>query len=191
MFYKLGLSLSFFIRHNELLSVNAHTRVEVGDAFKTLLVLLREIAVYYQLKINDIPSNQVSLDFGAAFGRHLEAFYKRKNHIVDSMWEYTLGDNISVDIRTIRKWLVPNDRIVRTIVDDSLAARAHRDEFSCEWFQRPLLDFSRGEEDVMVINGPAGCGKTFLSGWILERLQWPLGRKTYSTISYSVGTDSS
>jgi ABC-type dipeptide/oligopeptide/nickel transport system ATPase component len=54
----------------------------------------------------------------------------------------------------------------------------------------PLLDFSRGQGNVLAITGPSGCGKSILSGWIVERLQRPLGRKTHhEMLSFSIDTE--
>jgi hypothetical protein len=34
----------------------------------------------------------VTLNFNALFGQQMEDFYGRKNHIIDAMWEYQLGN---------------------------------------------------------------------------------------------------
>jgi ABC-type lipoprotein export system ATPase subunit len=52
---------------------------------------------------------------------------------------------------------------------------------------RPLLDFSRSTEDVLAITGPSGSGKSILAGWIVERLQKPLDKKMYETLSSTIG----
>ena len=144
------------------------------------------------------------MDFYTAFGKYIEPFYRRKNHIIDAMWKHCLGDgryfhayvhlyctdhnlDFSMDFRTIRNWLSPRDRTLQTILNDRLTARSRRNEYTCEWFQRQLLDFSRSNDDVLAVVGPTGCGKSVLAGWIVERLQRPLGRKTYETLSYTIG----
>ena len=189
MFYNFGLSLSFFLRHNKLLGITSHIRAEVGEAFNAMLLLVREVSLYYKLRISDISSHEVTVDFNGAFGRYIDSFHHNKNHITDAMWEHVLGDEVSVSVKTVRKWLGPRDRTLQTIIDDRLAARSHRDEFTCEWFQRYLMGFSRGRDDVLLVTGEAGSGKTVLAGWIVERLQRPLGRKTYQSLSYSIEAD--
>lgn len=47
-FYKLGLSLSFFLRHNDLLSSDAHIRSEIGEAFNDMLVLVSRVSIHYK-----------------------------------------------------------------------------------------------------------------------------------------------
>jgi polynucleotide 5'-kinase involved in rRNA processing len=92
----------------------------------------------------------------------------------------------STNIGKIRKWLKPNDKTVLEVVRHRREALDHRAEYTCDWFLRYLLDFSRGKKDVLLVTGPEGCGKTVLSGWITERLQHPLAKKTFVTLSYSL-----
>lgn len=104
------------------------------------------------------------------------------------MWTSQLQDeNESVDIRTVRKWLSVRDNTIQNILNDRRSVRGQRDEYTCDWFQRYLLDFSRGKDELFSVTGPSGCGKSVLAGWIVERLQRPLGRKTHTTLSYIVG----
>ena len=189
VFYKFGLSVSFFLRHNKLLGVTSHIRAEVGEAFNAMLQLVREVSLYYKLRVGEISSHEVTVDFNHMFGRYIDAFHLHKNRITDDMWEHVLGDDVSVGIRTVRTWLGPRDRKLQTILDDRLAARNFRDEYTCEWFQRYLMSFTRGRDDVLLVTGEPGSGKSVLAGWIVERLQRPLGRKTYQSISYSIEAD--
>lgn len=76
---------------------------------------------------------------------------------------------------------------MRFIVNDSAAAKTYRAEFTCEWLQRHLIDFFRGKDDILAVDGPAGSGKSVLSGWIEERLQRPLARISYETLAYTFG----
>ncbi|MCJ1395329.1 hypothetical protein MMC18_008490 [Xylographa bjoerkii] len=189
VFYKLGLSLSFFLRHNKLLSVTENIRREVGQAFNALLMLVRDVGHIYYVRITGMSTIEVVLDFNGVFGRQMDAFYRHKNKITDDMWEYTLASGFTIKVKTMRKWLGLQDRTLQTILSDRLAAKSHRAEYSCEWFQRHLLDFSRSEKKILEITAPAGCGKSVLSGWIVDRLQRPLGKKLYQTLSYNVEAD--
>ena len=187
VFYELGLSISVLLRHDNLLHANEDIRVEVGQAFNDLLMLVRDVSIHYYTQVNAISAGKVSLDFNSTFGGHIEAFHKRKSRITDAMWQHELGDEASMDVETLRAWLRPRDRNLQTLVKDRLHAPSHRDEYTCEWFQRHLLDFSRSKEDGLSIVGPAGCGKSVLSHWILERLQRPLGKRTYETLFFRIG----
>ena len=150
-------------------------------------MLVRDVSIHYYAQVNAISAGQVSLDFNSTFGGHIEAFHKRKSRITDAMWQFELGDNASIDVETLRTWLRPRDRNLQTLVKNRLNAPGRRDEYTCEWFQRHLLDFSRSNEHSLTISGPAGCGKSVLSRWIIERLQRPLAKKTYETLFFTVG----
>ena len=93
---------------------------------------------------------------------------------------------ITIDIRTVRQWLAPQDRTLELLSSDRMGTRGVRDEYTCEWFQTHLLDFVRSKDHVLAIDGKPGSGKSVLAGWILERLQRPLGRKSYNTITYII-----
>jgi hypothetical protein len=184
-FYKVGLSLFFFLQHNALLSANPHIRTEVGQALNELLVLVRDVSFYYRTRLS---SSEVSIDFSSVFGKNISAFYYRKDRIIDAMWECRLGDDCA-NVRAIRQWLDIRDNITRTIVRQRVTASSRRDEYTCEWMEIPLLEFARGTEDVLAITGPSGSGKTVLAGWIVERLQTILGKKRHDTISITVDPD--
>jgi ABC-type multidrug transport system fused ATPase/permease subunit len=187
VFYELGLSLSFFLQHHELLSVNSQIRTEVGQTFNELLILVRDVSLYYRTRISALSSTEVSVDFHSVFGKNISTFYRRKDHIIDAMWECRLGDECS-NVRVIRQWLDIRDTIIRAVIRERAATSSRRDEYTCEWIERPLLEFSRGGEKILAITGPSGCGKSILAGWIVERLQRPLGKKTHETLSITIGT---
>jgi ABC-type multidrug transport system fused ATPase/permease subunit len=186
MFYKAGLSLSFFLQHPELLSANSHIRTEVGQVLNELLILVRDVGLYYRTRISALSSAEISIDFSSVFSKNIFAFYRRKDHIIDALWECRLGDDCA-NVRVIRQWLDTHDNIARTVIREQLAANSRRHEHTSEWMGRPLLDFSRSTEDVLAITGPSGSGKSILAGWIVERLQKPLDKKMYETLSVTIG----
>ena len=174
------------LRDSRLLTANRQIRSEVGQAFNTLLHLVREASLYYVIRLRT-PTRQISSDFNEIFGEQVTAFHRRKNHIIDAMWQHSLGDEATTQIRTLRKWLGPRDSTLQKFLKSDCMAPGDRNEFTCEWFQSHLLAFSRSKNDVLAIHGSAGCGKSVLSNWIVERLQRPLGRKVYVTLSCPIG----
>ena len=89
-------------------------------------------------------------------------------------------------MNTIRKWLAPQDRTLRLLSTDTMNSRGAREEYTCEWFQSYLVDFSRSSDDMFLITGDSGSGKSILSGWIVERLEGALG-KTSDVNSVIIG----
>ncbi|KAL8902696.1 MAG: hypothetical protein Q9207_004463 [Kuettlingeria erythrocarpa] len=188
VFYKLGLSIAFLLRRSSLLTASEALRSELGQFFNDLLTLVRDVSLYYRVRLLG-GAHELSFDFNDVFGRQISGFNQRKVVIVSAMWEHVLGHQASTQIQTVRKWLQPGDRILQRLVADNEAAAGRRHEFTCEWFQSHLLAYTRSHDDVLSLQGPAGSGKSVLSAWIVERLQRPLGKKAYDTISCSVEFD--
>lgn len=186
VFYNLGLSIAFLLRRSSLLTSSDALRSEVGHSFNDLLILVRDVSLYYRVRLLE-GAHEAVFDFNDIFGRQISGFNQRKNGIVNAMWEHVLGHQASTQIQAVRKWLQPGDRMLQKLLTSNEAAVGRRHEFTCEWFRSHLLAFTRSHDDVLSLQGPAGCGKSVLSGWIVERLQRPLGKKVYDTISSSIG----
>lgn len=186
MFYKLGLSIAFLLRRDNLLTASDFLRTEVGRSFNDLLILVRDVSLYYRVKLFS-GAHETVFDFNTVFGRQVSIFSQRRAAIVNAMWEHVLGHQSSTQIHNVRNWLQPRDRSLRKLVTEPEAAAGRRDEFTCEWFQSHLLAFTRSQDDVLFLQGPSGCGKSVLAGWIIERLQRPLGKKSFDVVSCTVG----
>jgi hypothetical protein len=102
-----------------------------------------------------------------------------------SLTKITTTD-IQVSIESIRQWLLPQDRQLQAQLAGRRSVRTPRAEFTCEWLDRPLVEFARSKDRVFTITAEAGAGKSFLFGWILERLQRRVGHHEYQAISASV-----
>lgn len=169
--------------------VNSHGRVEVGSALNDLLTVVREVSIHCHMALINSSSGEVSLDFNNLFGQRIKEFNRRKTHIVDAMWEYALGEELSTKVRTLRKWLSSRDRSLQKFFESRDLAPVSRNEYTCEWFQSHLLAFSRSKDDILAITGPVGSGKSTLCDWIVERLQRPLGKKTHETLTCHIEAD--
>ena len=152
--------------------------MEVAQAYNSILTLTRDVSTYYYAKVNGMLSSEASFDFTSLFKAQIRGFISRKNRVVELMWREQLGEHDLVDVATLRSWLSPDDHKLEKLHENQSLTPDHRDEYTCEWFQRHLIDFTRGDEDVLALFGQEGCGKTYLSRWIVERLQRPLSKKT-------------
>jgi len=169
VFYRLGLSIAMLRRNSVLLAADGQIRTEVGQIFNALLLLVREVSLYYNSKLHT-GAEEVSFDFNGMFGGYIAAFYQRKDHTIVAMWEHSLRDEAAVEVRMLRKWLGPQDAGLQKLTKTDDMPSADREEYICEWFQSHLLAFTRSKSDAFVINGPTGCGKSTLAGWLVERL---------------------
>lgn len=185
-FYRLGLSISSLLRDSTLLSASNEIRREVGRTLNIVLLLVRDVTFYYRLRLRS-SAQETRFDFNGAFGGQIASFQKHKNHIVDAMWKQALGDGAATEYRVLRRFLSPHDANLQKMLKIEEFAPGNREEFTCEWFQSHLLSFSRGKSDTLAVHAPAGCGKSVLSKWIVERLQRPTGKKSYVTLSCTLG----
>lgn len=148
-------------------------------------------------------------DFHDLCGQRIDSFYRHQEQIYIALWSYHLEHStergseslredrstshclrlsvvagIVCDIRTIREWLAPKDPVLRRILANDEASRT---EYTCEWFEKHLINFSKSQNDLFRVIGGSGCGKSVLATWIVERLQRPLGHKSFDVISVKIG----
>ena len=143
-----------------------------------MLILVRDVSIHYQGQIHGMVSEEITLDFATLFGSQIRAVATRKDQIVKSIWREQLGEYEQMDILTLQSWLKNHDLGMAKLQQDRALTPESRDEFTCEWYQSHLLGFSRSNNDILAIHAPKGHRKTYLSRWIVERLQGPLGKKT-------------
>ena len=119
----------------------------------------------------------------------LEAFDLQADQLLNEIWtNHPLWDMQEpfVRLEEVRLLLQSQDKLVRTTKNILLAEKASRHEFTCEWFSKPFLDFVRGTNSALWIDGRIGCGKSVLCGWILEILQSPVDGRDYALISHAI-----
>jgi Cdc6-like AAA superfamily ATPase len=92
-----------------------------------------------------------------------------------------------VNIANIRRFLEPQDRVVKRMLSRREASGYYRTEFTCEWFENHLATFTRGTNKMLLVTGGPASGKTVLSDWIVEYLQGSLEKYPYSVLYYSFG----
>ncbi|MCJ1467798.1 hypothetical protein MMC07_006423 [Pseudocyphellaria aurata] len=187
VFYKIALTLASILRHNALFITNDATQDQIYKSYAELLTLVVDVTTTYQKRSRTTSSSSAE-DFDSRFGRKIDLFFKHRDQVSNTIWTYQLERDdslrsVSVDMATIRRWLAPQDRTLRLLSADTMNSRSARGEFTCEWFQSHLLEFSRSSDAMFLITGGSGTGKSILSGWIAERLERTLGRKSFDVNS--------
>jgi hypothetical protein len=176
------------LQRHELFDANDRIKEDLGEVYAGLVELVGNIAVYYRQRINSMTTSSVTIDFDGAFGKTINKIWAKKEHLTNHMWSFKLGHkHHSINIESLRRKLSPIDQSVKALLYGRLADKSERAEGSCEWVQGHLLEFLRSSDSIFTITGASGCGKSMLAGWMKERLQRPLGRKSYETISYTFG----
>lgn len=146
---------------------------------------MREIVTYAQ-------SYTSGAYLGGASRIFLTLVQHHKDCLILEFWDCQLRTNptdskIPSD-RTIaiQHWLWPIDESVRATYASLNTIGSPRAEFTCEWFSKPLFDFTRSSEKVFWIQGGAGYGKSSLYGWILDTLNNQVEGQDYAVLGHMV-----
>jgi hypothetical protein len=181
--YRLSSAISQLVARAELLKLSASTHEQLAYLFTELLTLTTDMAVTFYKAVHS-SLDSVSVDIYEAFGDCIVTFRERREAVANSIWRETTGDDV-VDVAVLSRWLSPQDRVLTTLaLDYSLLAE---DLVGCVWFHDDLSKFIKGAEKTLLVNGQPGSGRTTLAASLTERLQRPVGRKSYATAFCSIG----
>ena len=176
-------------RLHDYFNASGSIREDLADIHSGFVDLIGNIAISYRQRISKIAKDPVVINFDKLFGKSISRLWSRKEHLSKSIWEYQLRKKqYTIGFDSIREQLCPVDQSVRTLIYARLADKRERASGSCEWIQPPLLDFFRSGDKLLTIAGKAGVGKSVLAAFMRERLQRPIGRTSYETLSYTFGT---
>ncbi|OHF00475.1 hypothetical protein CORC01_04225 [Colletotrichum orchidophilum] len=188
--YELGLLLGHAIRLNGMFTASDAIRSELSRIFDSMLKLVGDVAIYYRSRINSIYSGSVTIDFDAQFGSQITRIWTQRENLFNHMWQYKLGSkNRRLDITTLRRHLLPTRESAKSHVYGRVADRKLRVDGTCEWLSHDLHDFLSSDDKIFTVTGGEGCGKSMLAAWVRERLERPINRVQYETISYTFSTD--
>ena len=89
IFYEEAVTLSFFIRHQELFDVGT-VRQELAHSYLSLIQLVVDIGFYYNRRARETKSVSVQMNLTRKFGREIREFFKRKDRAANAMWRHML-----------------------------------------------------------------------------------------------------
>ncbi|PQE21552.1 nacht domain protein [Rutstroemia sp. NJR-2017a WRK4] len=189
VFYNCGTTLGRFLRHHELIHSVEELQATLTTTYVELLKLVTGITLYYSRR--HLDSFFSVRGFDELFGKSIDEFFFHSDRFVDKIWSLRLkqlagpGDSL---VEAVRDFLTPHDRVLRIL---AFNRRTHtsRVDFTCEWFDRHLTEFSRSGKSVFVVTGAAGVGKTILSEWVVERLESLKNRRATEVIRYTIDSD--
>ncbi|KAK1996293.1 hypothetical protein LX36DRAFT_723508 [Colletotrichum falcatum] len=189
--YEIGLLLGHTIRLKGMFTASDAIRYELSSIFDSVVRLVGDIAIYYRTRINSIVSESVTIDFDAQFGSQFTRIWNKKESLFSHMWQHKLGSKSRrLDMTVLRRHLLPTRESVKSHVYGRVADRKLRVDGTCEWLSHDLHDFlGNDKEDIFTITGGEGCGKSMLAMWTRERLERPISRTEYGTISYTFSID--
>jgi hypothetical protein len=133
-------------------------------AFATILELCIEFTVRYTSS-GDI--RQVFFfEFDQHFQRYVTILFQCRVQFSQYLWEVLVSSS-GISFETIRRWLSAQN----VILDGgscTFSGRITRHEFTCEWLSPVMRDFFKGSGDMLLLTGPAGCGKSLAMDTIID-----------------------
>ncbi|KAK0662844.1 hypothetical protein DIS24_g1763 [Lasiodiplodia hormozganensis] len=186
LFNDAGLMFAHFSENKELFATSPDLRQSLEGVYADLVSLVVDVSLHYA------NGGGIS-EFDARFAHRAEMLFSYKESIIEAFWREQLqalhGREVMAEIEEIRRFLSPHDTVVRGLLSRQSKSRSHYVEYTCEWFDHMLQEFTAGDDNVFLITGKPGCGKTVLSQWIMERLRRQQDRASYDVACFFIEGD--
>ncbi|KAL6892072.1 hypothetical protein GGI43DRAFT_430173 [Trichoderma evansii] len=158
--------------------------------FHNLIVFLNGMRTLYQQKISNLkPGSLEPLEFGSDFRTKVEQIWRFKETLSNEIWKQKLeAKGLSLNINLLRSKLQQNRG--HYIPNRVFEKANHYANISTEvgyWLKNILADDNSGQ--IICVTGGKSSGKTFLAGWIEERLARPINVTSNHVIRYNFPYD--
>ncbi|KAL3467675.1 hypothetical protein BJX64DRAFT_283144 [Aspergillus heterothallicus] len=186
-FYSISLPLANLLERTELFTVTQEVQEQLILALSDLVTLVASVSTHFHKAIRGLTTASVSVNIYRTFPGQIQTFQQRCEKIGESMWRHQLlrdnldGEKVS-EVRSIRSWLAPEDRVISNIVENTSHLAHDREELTCLWMGPYLTRFLKTQQKHLSITGPSGSGKTVLASVIVDHLQHPHGGVSYQTL---------
>ena len=107
-----------------------------------------------------------SYDIFVSSESQIEALRSRLERSRYEMWAYTLVQrSISdgKDVDNLKHWLAPQDSVLAFMASSQINLAVQPAPSTCTWMQSRLKDFILSDDDIMMVEGDNGSGKTVLA----------------------------
>ncbi|KAL0264075.1 hypothetical protein SLS55_000019 [Diplodia seriata] len=187
LFNDAALMFAHFSEHQEIFGTGGGgLQQSLATAYADLVGLVVDVSLHY------VNGGSIA-DFDARFARRADALFASREYIIEVFWKTQLqlrfGKDVTEEVEQIRRFLSPADTVVRGLLSKQLKSRERHVEFTCEWFDAMLREFTAGDDNVFLVTGKPGCGKTVLSQWIMERLRRQQDQASYNVACFFVEGD--
>ena len=189
-FYELGLELRPLLRRADLFDTSKAIQDHLGRAYVDLMEIVTSVAVHFHQLVHGLMTDNatVSVDVHTTFGDQIQTFRNRLKQCSQEMWKSSFQrQNVSGgnDVSAIQRWLAPKDSVLVFLASNHISLAVKPEQFTCNWFQPHLNSFIRSNNNILMVEGKAGSGKTVLANWTLDRLQRSICRMQVSTLNFS------
>lgn len=163
---------------HEILSAAIQTLISV-------IVFLNGMRTLNEQKIKNVnPWSSNSLAFGPDFRAKVEEIWRFKEALSKEIWKQKLeAAGLSTNVNLLRSKLQLNkSHYVPNGLFEKIGHYANTSNEVGYWLKNILSDDNSGQ--IVCVTGEESCGKTFLAGWIEERLARPVHVKSNHVLRY-------
>ncbi|PNP40733.1 hypothetical protein TGAMA5MH_07440 [Trichoderma gamsii] len=160
------------------------------QTFHSVIVFLNGMRTLYQQTISNVkPGTSERLEFGSDFRAKVEQIWRFKETLSNEIWKQKLkAAGLSKDVSLLRSKLQLNQsQHVPKGLFENIGHYANTSTEVGYWLKNILSDDDGGQ--IVCITGDESCGKTFLAGWIEERLARPIHVKSNHVLRYDFPYD--
>jgi len=187
-FYSISMVLVNLLERTELFAVSQEIKEQLVLALTDLVTLVASVSTYFHKALRGLTKPSISVNIYGTFSGQIESFRGRCEKISEAMWKHQLlkddldGERVS-EIKSIRQWLAPEDRVLANVAENTSHLAHDREELTCLWLSPYLTRFLKSQQlKGLSISGAPGSGKTVLASVIVDHLQHPIGGVTYNTL---------
>lgn len=200
------------LERTELFAVSQEIKEQLVLALTDLVTLVASVSTYFHKALRGLTKPSISVNIYGTFSGQIESFRGRCERISEAMWKHQIlkdgldgergeflqisssNDPIAIDaanigllvvseIKSIRRWLAPEDRVLANVAENTSHLAHDREELTCLWLSPYLTRFLKSQQlKGLSISGAPGSGKTVLASVIVDHLQHPIGGVTYNTL---------
>ncbi|KAL3462198.1 NACHT domain protein [Aspergillus heterothallicus] len=181
-FYRCSISLDNLLSRAELFAVSQTIKDQVVLALADLVTLVYGVATHSHRRLRE--SKSVTIDIYSTFPGPIERFRNRCENVAELMWKHQLwqeglAEGRGIEIKLIREWLEPEDRVLTDITKFTAQLAHEREESTCLWLNPYFAQFLKSEQTTLAIVGKPGSGKSILATVVNDQLQHPIGGVSY------------
>ncbi|KAL4976879.1 hypothetical protein BDW66DRAFT_133979 [Aspergillus desertorum] len=186
-FYSISMTLVNLLERTELFGVSQDIQEQLILALSDLVTLVASVSTHFHKAIRGMTTASITVNIYRTFPGQIQTFQQRCERIAEAMWRHQLlrenldGDKVS-EVKAIRAWLSPEDRVVDSIADHSSHLAHDREELTCLWLGPYLTRFLKSQQKHLSIIGQPGSGKTVLASVIVDHLQHQHGGVSYQAL---------
>ncbi|UKZ72279.1 uncharacterized protein TrAtP1_013221 [Trichoderma atroviride] len=183
--YEISVLYTDIIRAYNLQQPSHEILNALVQTFHSVIVFLNGMRTLYQQKISNVnPGSSESLNFGPNFKSKVEQVWRFKEALSNEIWKQKLeAAGLPTNVNLLQSKLQPNkSHYVPNGVFEKIGHYANISTEVGYWLKNILSDDNSGQ--IVCITGDEACGKTFLAGWIEERLARPIHVESNHVLRY-------